>query len=140
MKRFTDWGNLDASVTGIAESIGYTKYSWNVMGENDIEQWRYSDLLPDEATAVDKLGISSDQWDCWINHYAGYWWADLETMGITSHLQVLGWNESMWDGDGSKPDTDYLYWYELSANQQAAAKQICYSEQLWDGVPLKKWQ
>ena len=120
-------------------SLGYSKYSWNVF-DNDIEKWAYADLYADEATAVDNLGINRDQWDCWINHYIGYWWSDLELLGITTHLQVLGWNEGMWEGNGNIPETENMYWDELSAAQQAAANEICYSEFTWDRIPLKQWE
>lgn len=139
-KRFTDWSTLSAEDTAIAENdLGYIKYSWNVVGENDIEKWAFSDLYTSEAAAVNSLGISKEQWDCWVNHYKGYYWSDLETMGITSHLEVLGWNESMWDGDGTEPSTEEYYWAVLSVEQQEAAKHICYIEELWDGIPLKRW-
>lgn len=139
-KRFTDWSALSAEDTAIAENdLGYIKYSWNVVGENDIETWAYSDLYTSEAAAVSSLGISEEQWDCWVNHYKGYYWSSLESMGITTHLDVLGWNEAMWDGDGTEPSSEQYYWAELSAEQQEAAKQICYIEELWDGVPLKQW-
>ena len=139
--RFTDWSELSEADSTIAQNgLGYIKYSWNVIGENPVEKWAFSDLYTNEATAVNNLGISSAQWDCWVNHYHGYWWSDLETMGITAHLEVLGWTEKMWESDGALlPDTEELYWVELSVEQIAAARQICYTEELWNGIPLKKW-
>lgn len=139
--RFTDWSKLSAANSAIAQNgLNYIKYSWNVIGKNDIESWAYSDLYAAEAAAVDSLGISKDQWDCWINHYRGFWWDDLQIMGITTHLEVLGWTESMWDSNGAMlPESEDLYWVELTVEQQEAAKHICYIEELWDGIPLKKW-
>ena len=140
LKRFTQWGELEESDLSIAENrLGYIKYSWNVLGENEIEESRYSDLNPDKAAAVNDLGMTSDQWDCWVNHYNAYLWLDLKTMGISTHLQALGWTQSMWEGNGNLPATEDLYWNELTASEQTAAKQICYTEFLWDGVSLKKW-
>lgn len=139
-KRFTEWTKLsDSDRTASQDSLGYSKYSWNNVGTNDIENWRYSDLYSDEAAAVDGLGIDSDQWDCHINHYIGYWWNDIENLGIDIYLFVLGWTEESWDHDGSKPESNDMYWNDLSAIQQEAARQLCYSEELWDVVPMVYW-
>lgn len=48
----------------------------------------------------------------------------------------LGWDENKWDNNGSDPETEDFYWDDLTLEQQAAASQICYFKDLWDGLVL----
>ena len=139
-KRFTEWTRLSDSDKDIAQnSLGYSKYSWNIVGTNDIEKWRYSDLYDDEMLAVDHLGIDSNQWDCHINHYFGYWWEDMENLGIDIYFLELGWSSENWDQPDNRPETEDMNWKELSEDQQNAARELCYTEELWDIVPMVYW-
>lgn len=86
------------------------------------------------------LGLSGDVWDCSINHFLAFWWTDLEELGITDYLSSLGWNNDSWDNDGPLPDTEDLYWDELTPEQQASASHLCYFRDLWDGIPIPEWE
>ena len=77
--------------------------------------------------------------DCHINHYTGFWWEDVEELNVSQYYEILGWNEYSWDND-VLPATDSMSWYELSPVEQEAAKQLCYSRELWDGIPLPEWE
>ena len=76
--------------------------------------------------------------DCHINHYYGYWWADLEEKELDSFFSKLGWSKAMWDeGDeGDVPSSDDKYFDELNSDEQAAAQSLCYFRELWDGEEL----
>ncbi len=58
---------------------------------------------------------------------------------LDQYLTELGWDKDSWDNDGPAPETDDLYWEGLSAAEQNAARQLCYSQELWDGVPIPDW-
>ena len=79
-------------------------------------------------------------WDCHINHYFGYWWKDIERRGLDQQFALLGWNIDIWDNEATEPDTEDMYWDELTREQQAAAARVCYNRDLWDTVPLPQWQ
>ena len=80
--------------------------------------------------------MSDHIWDCHVNHYSGYYWQDLVVRSLDQYLTALGWDQSSWDNDGPTPESDDLYWEGLSAAQQHAAKQLCYSEDEWNEVPI----
>jgi len=75
-----------------------------------------------------------------MNHYFGYWWSDLEIIGNDQYLIALGWDESSWDGEGPVPESDDLYWDELTLEEQTAASQICYFKDLWNGKSIPDWE
>ena len=140
-KRYIEWAMLSDTDKGYAkDNLSYDKTSWNVPGTNSVEGWSFHDLYDDEVEGALHLGLDSDTWDCHINHYYGYWWEDLEKDGHDRHFSVLGWNEDMWDNETSYPETDYMYWDELSPAQQAAAEQVCYFRELWDMIDITNWE
>ena len=96
-------------------------------------------MYDNEIAGVQGLGIDDEMWDCHINHYFGYWWEDIEYYAYTPYFNALGWNVDSWDND-EPPATEDMYWDELSAEQQAAATQLCYHKDLWDAVPLAQWE
>lgn len=120
-------------------NLGYATYTWNYPGTASIEEWSYHDLYEEELEGVHGLGIDADMWDCHINHYIGYWWEDIEHFGYDQYLTVLGWDVSSWDDGASLPETEDMYWDELTSGQQAAAAQLCYTRELWNGVPITRW-
>ena len=85
------------------------------------------------------LGFDNDAWDCHINHYFGYWWAELEDLGFHVYLSVLGWTETTWDDDGPAPTTEDMYWSDLTNEHKAAASEICYTREIWDGISIPEW-
>ena len=106
-------------------------------GTSDLENWRFADLVDNEQAAAGGLGINEAMWDCHINHYKGYWWQELEQ--LQQYFVLLGWDMSMWDDGVSTPETHGMKWYELTANQRAAAKQVCFSKALWNASSLTEW-
>ena len=115
--------------------------SWNKPKTSDIESWSYADLYENEVAAAKGLGITNaETWDCWINHYSAFWWQDLEELGVSQYYTVLGWNSNSWDNEVSTPSSDNKYFDDLTQQEQAAAEQVCYNRELWDGIPLPDWE
>ena len=83
--------------------------------------------------------MDGEDWDCHINHYEGYWWDDMVYYGYDEYYTVLGWNANNWDNNGELPESEGLYWDQLTPEQQAAASQVCYFRDLWDGVSLPNY-
>ena len=38
-----------------------------------------------------------------------------------------------------EPETEDMYWDELSEEQRAAAEQVCFFSDLWDMNPIPTW-
>ncbi len=64
--------------------------------------------------------------------------------GYDKYLTVLGWDETKWENGWESPEeapeTEGLYWNDMTEEQQAAATELCYFEYLWDGYPITDWQ
>lgn len=105
----------------------------------DLEKVAYIDLTTEEKTHVSTLDLNEDKWDCFVNHYNGFYWSNLEDMDVAVYWKVLGWSESSWDDETSLPDTEDMTWDELSSEQQEAAYKLCYFDKSWDWVVLSEW-
>ena len=114
--------------------------TWDRPGTSDLEYWKYADLYDDEKIGAEALGITAPMWDCFINHYLGYWWEDLEELNVAQYYAILGWDIDSWDEELYVPETDDMYWDDLTSEQQEAAGQLCFSKELWDEVPLPDWK
>lgn len=140
--RFTLWADIEpVTVLPLASFLSYTERSWNRPGTNAIETRAYDSLAAEsEATisAVRGIGFDEDTWDCWVNHYEDYSWEELVENGIDVYYMALGWTQTMWEESGSAETDDYD-WDELSEAQKAAALQLCFTQELWEGVPLTAW-
>ena len=114
--------------------------TWNNPTNADIEAWSYHDLYDNELAGVQALGMNDETWDCHINHYFGYWWEDVEYFGYDEYFTVLGWDVKSWESEAPRPETENMYWDDLTPDQQAAAAQLCYFRDLWDMVPIPNWE
>ena len=54
-------------------------------------------------------------------------------------MNELGWNEDNYDGDEASPDSDEKWWDQLTEKERVAATQLCYTRELWNGVPISDW-
>ena len=59
--------------------------------------------------------------------------------GAAKHYEVLGWNQDIWDEDGTPPDSSETYWADLPMDQQEAAYNLCYWENTWNWISLDVW-
>jgi hypothetical protein len=135
--RYTAWQKLTSTQKDYAQNdLGYTGLTWNVHGFDPVEQlgwWQFSDTQKSGATS---LGFSETTWDCFINHYQSYLWAELESEGVQSSYEVLGWTEGSWDGSDTHPESESKWWGQLSAAEIKAANNICYFEDNWNMMDM----
>ncbi|KAL7554665.1 hypothetical protein ACHAWF_018162, partial [Thalassiosira exigua] len=137
--RFTQWIELEADEMSIASSLGYDRDSWDNLEISELEGYIYQDLTAFQQENVKNLGMDENMWNCYMNHYNGYYWADLEQEGVAQYWVVLGWNQASWDGGIGTPATNDMYWRELSESQQEAAYKLCFSRNAWDWISLTFW-
>ena len=133
--RYTVWQSLSASETTLATTIGYTETTWDTPGMAAFEDTAFSDLESRQQTAFDSLGLFEERYDCWINHFNGYDWVDLEEGGFDEPFIVLGWDAESWE-NGQAPASDDEFWADLTPAQQQAAEDICYFQETWDEESL----
>lgn len=142
--RYVPWEELDESLVAAAEALEYTEETWNTPGQAEIESLSYETITLDSPDirqqALDTIGYDNEeQWDCYINHYDDYDWEELEEEEVQQYYAALGWTEESWLGDEDPPESEDMDWAELNDDQQAAASELCYFEQNWDGLSLDEW-
>ncbi|KAL3806353.1 hypothetical protein ACHAXA_007694 [Cyclostephanos tholiformis] len=123
----------------IAGDLGYDRISWDNLEISDLETFRYTDLTMEEGLGITSLGMDATMWDCYVNHYNGYYWADLQVLGVSVYLETLGHSQSSWDDEIGYVVTEDMNWDELSLEQQDAAYRLCYFENSWDWISLNYW-
>ena len=96
-------------------------------------------MYSNELAGAQGLGITEAMWNCHVNHYTGLWWEDIERYGYDQYFIALGWTVDSWDNGAHAPETEDLYWDELTPEQRAAATQLCYTREVWDSVPISDW-
>lgn len=74
-----------------------------------------------------------------MNHYNGFYWDEVIAAGASQYYKVLGWNRISWDEEIGLPDTEDMYWDELSLNQKEAAHKLCFFRNSWDWISLAEW-
>ncbi len=144
--RYQLWSKLDAKTLAHATALSYDETSWNYVEYNDIESYSYYSIENAEnytelILAIDGIGFTEQVWDCWINHYSDYTWAELADVGVQSYLLTLGWSEANWGSPDLTlyPDTESLYFDQLTPAKQAALIELCYTREIWNGVSLELW-
>jgi len=139
-----DWSSLDPALKAHAESLFYTQPTWDLESRANIETMAYEtvvDLMGGDSTAIDAIAYNEETWDCYINHYDGYDWFEIEAMpDVAGALRnVFGWTQAAWEGTAPPPAIEDKDWIELTAEEKEAADMICLDEFMWDGVPLPLW-
>lgn len=163
--RYRPYGQVPIFVSFPAVALGYNETNWNEVGTNPTETETYSSLqdVPTKAGSLNFMGFSEPVWDCWINHYVGYTWAELALAGDGYHQEaanVLGWTETTWNemvlanADIASADDMYVptglvwpndmldkSWTTLSVQEREAASLFCYTTQdLWERTSLNEWE
>jgi hypothetical protein len=90
----------------------------------------------DAATTI--LGLDERGWDCWMNHYESYGWADMEERGIATSYAGLGWSQSSWEDGADPPESDSKSWNELTEAERLHAKNLCYDMYNWDMIDMTR--
>ena len=137
--RYVEWQKLGLNELTVAESLGYNKMSWNNLEISDLESTAFENLSAAEQQGAMALGFDQETWNCYMFHYNGYSWNELEDADVAQYLVTLGWTEDNRGGDEDSPDSDDMSWDELSKEEQFAATKICYTKNAWDWVPLPSW-
>lgn len=139
--RYVVFANLTMEMIRHARALSYTEQTWNLPGSAVVEELSYINLRGQSPAAIETIaamGMSRDQWDCYINHYEDSSWSLLERNGVQVFYRVLGWTEQLWDSDGAPPSDD-KYWRQLSIEEKDAAIELCFRQETWDGIPLTAW-
>jgi hypothetical protein len=139
--RYVEWSKLDDRTRTFAGLLGYTEDSWNVPGSAPIERRKYDTIAASSDKSRDifyiqGLGFGKPQWDCYINHYRNFTWAELGQVGVKRYYQVLGWDSQRWL-NREAPLTELKEWSALSVQERVAAESVCYLQPLWEGESLK---
>lgn len=129
---------MESADEDIAKSLGYSRSSWDNLELLELEGNRFSELSEQQQQNAISLGLDEAKWDCFVNHYNGYYWENLQAAGIVESFQALGWDQVNWDDGGTNPVFD-MYFEDLSAEQQDAAFRLCYIPNSWNWVPLDEW-
>lgn len=139
-KRYNVHSSASGTVKSSADSLGYSECSWNGFAE-DVEKidcqyipTNMASKLSDVHSLLDGSGETQwkPSWDCWINHFEDYAWAELASSNVPRFFLALGWTESLWAGSGI-PASEDNDWDELSSNQQTAAAKVYYHESTRNG-------
>jgi len=142
-----------------------TEREWNFPGTNKLELSSYEaiasesgalsfNMTTDLAVVMSKQGGNmtptafdvlvdigfedEDQYDCWVNHYADYYWLEMEAIVIEA-WQILGWGPAAWLGAHPAPASDDLEWAALNETEREAAIELCYLQETWDGLAITSW-
>jgi hypothetical protein len=135
--RYVAWADLNPADSLVAENgLGYSENTWNNPGSADVEILSFGALSAAQTTAATALGFTEVVWDCFVNHYDDYFWADLATEGVQQYFVALGWTEDSWTEAADPPASEDFVFAELSSEEQTAAKEICFTEALWNEETL----
>lgn len=119
--------------------LGYTRQSWNYNElVNDIELIKFDDLSNEEQLGLAPFGFDKERHDCCHGHYIGYTWDDFDDFQKQA-LRDEGIDRRSWE-DGYFEMYAKDSWDELPQKiQQIASTHFCYTEEIWDQIPLTKW-
>jgi hypothetical protein len=137
IKRYgSDWSKLDPVIKDHAIDAFYSQRFWDHNEILGLEHHSYETvmkILPYYMHKdIDFLVPNAASWDCWINHYKGYTWQQIEAMpDVLNAFEVLGWTMKMWV-QGSSPPSEFKDYAALTQEEKQAAKVLCYDEYLWD--------
>ena len=86
------------------------------------------------------LNITEDSWDCYLNHYRDYFWAELVEYEVVAYVKALGWDEKAWEENKKAPKSEEREWFELSQVEKDAAEALCYFPELWaEDIEISLW-
>lgn len=137
--RYQLWNQLTAEEQTLATTAGWTETSWKNVGTADLEDSAFSSLTMEQQVALTSLGFYEDQYDCYMNHYEDYFWAELQLYELVDYYETLGWTQESWEGNATAPASEEKDWSELTTDEQAAAEELCFFQENWDEVPLADW-
>mmetsp|Transcript_19167 Transcript_19167/g.27070 ORF Transcript_19167/g.27070 Transcript_19167/m.27070 type:complete len:617 (+) Transcript_19167:818-2668(+) len=124
--------------------LGYNKKLWFDGSDTDIDELEWDELTPSQQNAAKKLcfieeswnSIPLGKWECSWDHFEDRKWPELETIGVQQYMVTLGWDQSTWSSGVDAPVSDSKNWDELTTDEQAAARAICFQKEEWDGPSM----
>jgi hypothetical protein len=137
--RYNAWEDLTDDAKALAKHAHYNGKSWDSFDSEKLDFKTLGKVAPNVQQAMTKLGFSEAQYDCHMIHYRTYDWDELRTAGVQQYYVALGWTRSSWDDEDDAPDTEGMYWPDLSQEQQDAAYELCYFRETWDEVSMQFW-
>lgn len=138
--RYRQYRWLSGSDRQKIADAGYTPEEWDQPKTAIMESIPFKDLGILQSK-VSELGLTQDQWDCYVNHYAGYSWEQLSN-DLQIHAVALGWTPLTWQdktNSDAKPILFRNFWDELSGPQKKTAGEFCYFENTWNEENLRYW-
>jgi hypothetical protein len=148
------WDTVAYSVLTPTDRNAWAALGWNA------KNWDYSAGVPDtsfmpwshlsavQQAAATALGYSQNYWDFLVIRkpsgdvnafWSGISWEDL-TLAEQKAWAVLGWNVKNWvelADPADLPETEYMYWAQLSQEQRLIATKLGYGKEYWDATVKK---
>jgi hypothetical protein len=140
--RYVAYDELEAPTQALAKDIlKYEDKTWDLPGTAKIVELDFCSMDMAEQEAATSIGFVDDwQWDCYINHFNNYDWLELEKDDVQGYFSDMGWTEDSWDGNAGYPESEDLYWDDMSPTEKEAGKQICYFKEIWDmELAISNW-
>lgn len=134
--RFVPWDQLPSLTQDTAETaLGYDELAWNELKTNIAEHNTFLNLDSAQREGALEIGFYTHSWDCWMNHYEAYFWPSFYG-DLKKAIETLGWTENSWTEVDSPPASESTFWNDLTPEEKAAATQLCYFEETWNGDEL----
>ena len=112
----------------------YTVESWNNLGTAAVEETRFISLKAGEKEGAKALGLDTNTWDCFMNHYENYDWDSFHA-DVKAAVETLGYSERSWSED-TEVASEGKKWADLTSVEQSAATRLCFFEEVWDGTNI----
>jgi len=126
----------------LTNQLGYERTTWNLYSQNPAETSWFEDLPLSQQRDLESFGFDIERHECCMNHYENYGWRMFDRWNMTetkAAWETLGYDEEKWN-NGLPTEFDDLWFDELpEAVQTALTDQLCYTEELWNAVPLDFW-
>ena len=135
--RFTQWDVLSYSFRANAERLGYNKDYWDNPRTYELEYYPFSLLNTTQQLYIQAMGLTEEQWDCYVNHYESFNWDSLPDFARQS-LVYLGWTQCAWEYNPNcpAPASESSNWRALNATEKEATYRLCWHKSSWDNYPL----
>ena len=97
-----EWDLLDNVTMDAALDLNYYNDTWNLVSRASMEELSYESVVPllkgTQQASLDHLVENEESWDCYMNHYDDYDWAEIaDEPNLLGAFTALGWTETMWD-------------------------------------------
>mmetsp|Transcript_19166 Transcript_19166/g.27065 ORF Transcript_19166/g.27065 Transcript_19166/m.27065 type:complete len:517 (+) Transcript_19166:81-1631(+) len=142
-----DWDELfEEGVQSHYHELGWLAETWKSGQAPASENLDWDELTPAQQEAAEELcyqqesweKIPLDEWDCAKTHYFAlyYTWADLKRLGVQQYFVTLGWDHMAWR-QNEAPPSETKDWNQLTKEEEAAARNLCYHKEDWNDPPEK---